>query len=254
MRSAAARASPPVPQGRVRRLQVAEHADEDLTRGDRGEPARVQRTAAWAHPGEQRLAAGTVEELAAVKGIEEPVPAAAHCAHDEMPRQPDARRLESGPRRHGHVQHRERDRNPEPALDHVIEEAVARIVVVLGVPPEPLLLEQESGDGRGSPVHVHTRGDPLRGAMAQRVEPLEPVLNVEPHMGLGGDPQRSLGQRTSIDPPGERHEPSPRIHDGSELSESRATAPDGSESEGRDWRGSPAGGARPGGRSPRRLP
>ena len=63
--------------------------------------------------------------------------------------------------------------------------------------------------------------------MAERVEPPEPVLDVEIGMRLGGDPERALGQRASIGGPGQRHEPAPWIHDGPKLSGSPVTAPGG---------------------------
>src|SRR5882672_9386339 len=68
-------------------------------------------------------------------------PAGEPGADDEVARQPDAVDL------HAHAppdldrQHRECDRNAEPAIEHVVEAGVARIVVLLVVAAEALLLE-----------------------------------------------------------------------------------------------------------------
>ena len=87
--------------------------------------------------------------------VDQPMAAAALGPHDEMTREPHAHGLEPGPGRDRHVHDRERDRDAEPAVEHVVEEAVARIVVVLGVAPEAFFLEQEPGHGRRRVVDVH---------------------------------------------------------------------------------------------------
>jgi hypothetical protein len=139
--------------------------------------------------------------------------AAALGPHDEMPGQSHAHGLEPGPGRDRYVHDRESDRDAEPAVDHIVEQAVARIVVVLGVAPEAYFLEQELGYGRRRVVDVHLGGEPLGCPVPERIEPGEPRLEVETRLGLGGDPEGSLGQRASIGCPGQRHEPAARIHD-----------------------------------------
>src|SRR6185295_710871 len=74
--------------------------------------------------------------------------------------------------------------------------------------------EQELGHGCRRVVDVHLGGEPLGCPVPERIEPGEPRRDVETRLGLGGDPEGSLGQRASIGCPGHRHEPAARIHDG----------------------------------------
>ena len=105
----------PVPERRVHRLQVAEHADEDLLRRDRRQPARVERAAAGPHPRDQGLAGGAVEQRAAVERIEEPVARpGARPAPRSGPEAPRRRRRRPARGRDVHVDDGERDRDAEP--------------------------------------------------------------------------------------------------------------------------------------------
>src|SRR5262249_43460674 len=114
--------------------------------------------------------------------------------------------------------------------------------------------EQESSDGRRGTVDVHVGGDPFRGAKSERVEPPEPVLNVEVRVGLGGDPQGAFGQRTRLGPSRQRDEPASRIHDVREPSESRTPAPAGVVAAAGDQRETVARGGPSAVRSPRGRP
>jgi len=58
-----------------------------------------------------------------------------------VPRQPDADDGDSRTFTHGGSQHRERDRQAEFAVEHIVEVAVAGVVIVVGVPGEAFFLE-----------------------------------------------------------------------------------------------------------------
>ena len=61
---------------------------------------------------------------------------------DEVAGQPDALYLELEPPPNLDEDERQRDRNAEPPIEHVVQIAVARIGVVLDVSREPLFLEE----------------------------------------------------------------------------------------------------------------
>jgi hypothetical protein len=90
-----------------------------------------------------------------------------------------------------HRDHRERDRDPEAPREHVIETAVARIVVLLAVAAEALLLEEE----RSQPVQRAPAVErPRAGALGEVVEPTEPGRVQEVGIFDAGDRQRGPAQ------------------------------------------------------------
>ena len=60
-----------------------------------------------------------------------------------MPGQPHTVDVQAHAPAHLYHQHGERDRNAEPAVEHVVQAAIARIVVVVAVAAEAFLLEEE---------------------------------------------------------------------------------------------------------------
>jgi hypothetical protein len=83
-----------------------------------------------------------------------------------------------------HRDHRERDRDSESPNQHVVEKAVARVVVLLAVAAEALLLEEEA------PQAVQRAPPPERaraGALGEVVEPGEPGPRVEVGILDAGD-------------------------------------------------------------------
>src|SRR4029453_17414837 len=71
----------------------------------------------------------------------QPAPRSLHANH-EVPGQPDALHLEPRAAADLYVDEREGDRNPGTAVDHLVQVAVARVVVLLAVAAEAELLEQ----------------------------------------------------------------------------------------------------------------
>ena len=70
------------------------------------------------------------------------VPADFGAAHQEMAGEVDAVDLQPGAPRHLHVDHRERDRNAGAPVEHLVEAAVARVLVPVPVADELQLFEQ----------------------------------------------------------------------------------------------------------------
>ena len=80
---------------------------------------------------------------AAIEGVEQHRIGAHVGAHDEVAGQSDAQDAQPHAPADLHHEHGQRDGNPEPAVEDVVETAVARIVVVLAVAAEAFLFEEE---------------------------------------------------------------------------------------------------------------
>ncbi len=64
----------------------------------------------------------------------------------EVTRQVDARHRESQSFGQGPVEDRETDRDPQLAIDHLVDITIARVVIVVDVPLVPLLHEEHPVD------------------------------------------------------------------------------------------------------------
>ena len=81
-------------------------------------------------------------------------------AQQKVPGKVDALDVDAGAPRDLHVDERQRDRNAGAPIEHVVQEAVARILVLDVVADEPLLVEQvvvERGDARER-LRIDVRG------------------------------------------------------------------------------------------------
>lgn len=82
---------------------------------------------------------------------------------------------------------RERDGDAEAPVQDFVEEAVPRVVVLLGVSPEPLLLEQELAQAMKAAERVALLNTGGRG---QAVESLQVLLDVQVRILSLGDEER----------------------------------------------------------------
>lgn len=92
------------------------------------------------------------------------------------------------------IDDRERDRNAEAALEHLIEEAVARVVEVVLIAGEALLLEQEAVQGRDLLEWLGIRRHPRSRRLREGIEFPEPVLYGHLRLKQPGDAQGRPGQ------------------------------------------------------------
>src|SRR5579872_504166 len=121
-------------------LEVVEHP-VDKQAGRHGIQVRVVKVDRRAiGPFDLRLAFVFRQHPAAVEGIDVDVPLRADVLHDEMQRQTDADDRLPQAARNGQVDDRKRDRNACLALEDLVQEAVARIVVVLDIADESLFV------------------------------------------------------------------------------------------------------------------
>ena len=127
-------------------------------------------------------------------------------AQQEVARHPDAVEAQSQPAADLHGQHRERDRDAPPAVEDVVEERVAGVVVALRLAGEAHVDEQvlpPAGQRR------------LRAAGGQVVEAAQLTGDVEVGVGVGGDEQGGLVEGQLVlralhqlrEPRGRTHDP-----------------------------------------------
>src|SRR5262245_8339296 len=144
--------------------------------------------------GDHFAAALAREDGAAVEGIEQHLLPRHASARDEMAGEPDAFHLETEPPTHVDEDEGQGDGNAEPPIQHLVEVAVPRIAVLLGVPREALLLEEALAE----PVKLAEGiGGALRRARPA-LESLEPV-QIRTHVEIGilapRDDERRPGER-----------------------------------------------------------
>ena len=124
------------------------------------------------------------------KGIQHQHAAAQTHAHEEVPGERDALDRQADAPAELHVEDRHRDRHAGTAIDHFIEIAVARVVVILGVAPVAELFVQKLVEQRHDAVFAGCRG---REARAQpRRHPFDfadVALDVEVGIGVLRDQQ-----------------------------------------------------------------
>src|SRR5204863_5286839 len=126
-------------------LQVQQHADDDFLAGSRREQRLAKCDLGADVLLQQHAAVALRQQRAAVKRIDQQAAGGAfadvRAAYEKMTREVDA--VDVQPRAPGdfHVDDRQRDRNARAMIEHLVEAAVARILVAL-VAAEALLLEE----------------------------------------------------------------------------------------------------------------
>jgi hypothetical protein len=122
-------------------------------------------------------------------------------AHEEVAREIDTFGLDAGPTGDFHVDERERDRDAGTAIEHLIEEGIARVLVVGRVADEALFPEQVvvqrldtrvgfGIDARRCFARRTGDGDAQRGIAAHRVELVDIRSGVEVRVLEPRDHQR----------------------------------------------------------------
>src|SRR5206468_11391671 len=126
----------------VQPLQVDEHADDDLLAGGRGEQRAIVGRLVAEVLAKELPAIDLGEQRAAVEGIDDQVVDAllANRANEEMAGKVDPLEPDTGSAPDLDVDDGEADWNPGTAVEHFVQEAVARVVVVVAVAAESQLL------------------------------------------------------------------------------------------------------------------
>src|SRR5581483_11957152 len=87
-----------------------------------------------------------------------------------------------------------RDRNAGPAVDDFVQVAVARVVVVVGVPGEPQLVEQELVERHDALFHAGMLGQLRAQPRGEPLDLAEVAFDVEPGIGVLRDEQARPGE------------------------------------------------------------
>jgi hypothetical protein len=113
--------------------------------------------------------------------------------HDEVGREADPVDGQPEPSPDFDQDQREGDRDAEAPIQDVVEEAVPRIVVLLGVAPEPLLLEEELAQAM-EPVERAAPPAERLGPRGQAVQSPQMLPDIQGRVLRPGDQQRRSGQ------------------------------------------------------------
>src|SRR5262249_31131931 len=92
------------------------------------------------------------------------------------------------------VDQRERDRNPDLAIENVVQKAIPRVVIVFAVSREAELAKEKMIESR-DPLRRRVGGKPLASPLGEIVEAVEIPFHVARRVLLGGDPEGGFGQR-----------------------------------------------------------
>ena len=174
-------------------FQVAQDARQDLFRCRTGEVVPLERRvvaegSAQAHDTLLRGHETALERVDQKRALP-------HVAQEEVSREVHAFHVQFESSRDFDVQDGKRDRDTRPPLEHLVQVAVARVVVFRSVADEAHLLEQEPVQPSEPLGDAGTRA-PKPGArlLGQRVEPAQVMRHVQVGTRLGRDQERPLGE------------------------------------------------------------
>lgn len=136
-----------------------------------------------------------VEDRAAVERVDNQLAAFVDRLDQEMRREGDAEEVKPGAPADLEVNHRERDRDTETALQHVVEKRVARVDVVVAIARKAGPHEQEVGERLHALDRVLGLAQRALRRAPQRRQTFEVMGDVEVGILLLGDQQGAVGQR-----------------------------------------------------------
>src|SRR6266542_511558 len=174
-------------------LEIAEHARQELPARHRRIVLGQERHRASHYAPHELLAFLGSHEGASVEGVEENLRIIEPRPRDEVARQPYALDGEAETLAHLHEHQAQRDGNALAPVQHVVQEAVARIVELVAIAGETLLHEEVFAKAVQAPEGVGGAAGAVHGA-GQTVQTLQVGVGVEPRIlpagdGQGGPPQ-----------------------------------------------------------------
>src|SRR5262245_56397480 len=126
----------------VRALEIGEHPRDELASADRSIVLRLEGHGPAQDAPDQLRALFRRHERAAVERIQQNLRVTEPGPGNEMSREADALDVEPEPLAHLHQHEAQRDRYAQAAVQHVVEEAVAGVVIVVPIAGEALLDEE----------------------------------------------------------------------------------------------------------------
>src|SRR6202044_1978111 len=117
----------PVRRAHIDDLQVAQNPRQDVTRTARLQHRGIQLDRLSVNLRQARAYLVKRENFSADERIDDQLATLVHRLDQEMIRERDSVKVDAEPAAHFEVDQRERDRQSEAAIDHVVEEGVARV-------------------------------------------------------------------------------------------------------------------------------
>src|SRR5689334_13462301 len=180
----------------VDRLQVAQHARQNLFLVGRDQHAgddRARHLTAL-HVAQALLQVVQAQRYAAAIRIEHDDAIVYLALYEEMTRKRDATQRQPHAAADFDVEDRETDRYAHAPLQHLVEEAVPRVVVVLDVGREALLVEQESVQREDAFGLTDGLGQSLLQLTSETFDLRQISVDVERIVDALGDQQRRFGK------------------------------------------------------------
>src|SRR5512140_1168243 len=170
--------------------QVLQHAHQDLPRLRGAEHARIEADLVAHRRREALLQLRHAEELAAVERIDHQLAVAQLHLAEEVAGKSHALHAQPAALAPLHVDDAERERDAEAAVQHLVEVAVERVVVVVAVAGKSLLVEQPGVEAPHATLRARARGEAGENARRQLVEAAQVRGLVEVGILLARDRQR----------------------------------------------------------------
>ena len=175
-------------------LEVAQDALEHVLAPAGTQHSRLELHVAVEDAVEAVLAVFLGEQGAAVERVDEQRARGSVHPHHEVSGQADALHLEAGAARDFHEDGGQRDRDARATVEHLVEVAVARVVVALRVAAEALLLEQVVVEGHDRALGSRFVVEPPPQRYAHLVQPRQVGTDVQIGVLLRSHEQRRFGE------------------------------------------------------------
>ena len=134
------------------------------------------------------------QELAGVKRIHVEGLGMGAVAHDEVPGQADAVDRQTGAAAHVDIDDGEGNRDADLALQHLVQKAVARVVVVPAVAAQAVFLEETGIEAGNDAMRLELHAQAARNRFRHAVEALQAVIDIQIGIRFQGDEKRAFGQ------------------------------------------------------------
>src|SRR5258707_7183107 len=133
----------PIGDIEVNELQVAQHPSQDVPRAARFQHRRIQLDRLPVDLGETGANLVERENFAADERIDDQLAALINRLDQEMSRKRNAEEIDTEPPADFEIDHRKRDRNSEPPIDHLVQERISWVFEILRVAFETFQFEEE---------------------------------------------------------------------------------------------------------------
>src|SRR5262249_32099134 len=174
---------------RVDPFQVLQHPRQDLFLGYCVKEVRMKRHLAAVHFLDQLAAFLFGQQPSAIERVDQNLVFVVREFDDEVSGQSYSEDLQPDPPGNLQIKDRERYRDSRSAVDHVIEEAVARVEIVLGIAAEPQFAKEQVAEAHYSRERVGAKIIARSGQVGDRADLIQIVLDIETRILFSRDEQ-----------------------------------------------------------------